>query len=124
MKLADEKAKKSKSKSKAQQEIPDITAADETPQTPFEMVFVVAPKVYKVFSSLFFNPNQTNVAPLVSWKDFRYAMTHMTHIGFVIEPVDGSEWIFHQKGLPSIKVDDPQGRNIFRARRRDGLEVG
>ena len=113
MKLSDEKAKILKGKSNGQQEMPDVTEAepaDEIPQAPREMLFVVAPRVYKVFSSIFFNPNQTNAASLMAWKDLRYAMIQ---IGFGIQPVDGSEWIFYRKGLRSIKVDDPHGEKHF-----------
>ncbi|KAK4445232.1 hypothetical protein QBC34DRAFT_497673 [Podospora aff. communis PSN243] len=66
-------------------------AAPEAPQTTSEQTLPVDARAFKVFRTLFFNPEVTTSPGEIAWKDFLHAMAS---VGFVAEKLYGSVWQF------------------------------
>lgn len=103
---------------------PNITkqpSADTDPQKVVE----VDPRMYKVFRTLFFNPEAASMPAEIPWIDFLRAMTAM---GFSVEKLYGSVWIFcpATNGLEqSIQFHEPHPRSKlpFTTARRFGRRL-
>jgi hypothetical protein len=85
----------------------------------------VSRRAFKVFSTLFHTPNQTDMPGEVPWPDFLHAMGSA---GFKIEKRYGSVWLFTPMKLDaenSIQFHEPHpsGKIPFRTARRHGRRL-
>jgi hypothetical protein len=101
------------------QAIPQKLIPDQQPR------IVVGRRPYKVFSTLFYVPNQTDRPGDVSWSDFLHAMAST---GFQIEQLYGSVWQFTPTKLDvenSIQFHEPHpsGKIPYPMARRHGRRL-
>ncbi|KAI8944782.1 hypothetical protein F4801DRAFT_585079 [Xylaria longipes] len=106
-----------------------LTSADpqqnDVPQT---RVFSVRKRAYRVFSTLFYEPNATEQPGEIAWTDFLHAMSV---IGFVPEKLYGWVWQFTPLGgsqeivehTISFHEPHPSGKLGFRSARRYGRRL-
>lgn len=100
--------------------IPSLPPDHDQPQ------FLLPRRAYKVFSTLFHIPNQTDTPGDVPWQDFLHAMAFT---GFQFEKLYGSVWQFTPSKLDvesSIQFHEPHpsGKIPFRMARRFGRRLG
>ncbi|GAW19528.1 hypothetical protein ANO14919_090160 [Xylariales sp. No.14919] len=110
----------------APQSLADIDSQlNDNPQT---RVFSVRRRAYKVFSTLFYEPNATEQPGEIAWTEFLHAMNT---IGFVPEKLYGSVWQFTPQEVGqggaeyAIRFHEPHpsSKLAFRTARRIGRRL-
>ncbi|MCJ1453084.1 hypothetical protein MMC28_003429 [Mycoblastus sanguinarius] len=87
--------------------------------------FKVGKRASRVFSTLFGRPTEEGIPGELPWKEFLYAMTSL---GFSVQKLDGSAWIFSPVDEPlerSITFHEPHpvSKIPFRVARRYGRRL-
>jgi hypothetical protein len=88
------------------EETPPIQAVDDE-----QPVFRLKTRTFKVFKTLFFNPNHSDLPGEIPWADFLFAMAAT---GFTPEKLYGSVWQFTPSALDverSIQFHEPHPVN-------------